>query len=343
MTTSTSNLSLAIVGCGAITEQFYLPALLRLRERFGNLFFVDPAVDRAQALADRVHGASAATDLDSVTGQIHAAVNATPHHLHQRLNLQLLEAGIPVLCEKPLAETSEQLEELLKAQQRAGVPVLVNNTRRLLPSYREVRRLVHSGEFGAVRRVFFHEGGEFSWPSVSGFYFDASISPKGVLLDRGAHVLDLVCWWLDGRPEVVSFRDDSFGGPEAVCQLEARLGEAAVDVRLSWLSKLANRFEVECEGGIIAGDIYDFFGVVVRRDGSAPVRRQLPSAQRAFMEFGLPLMENFLDVLAGDVPPLVDAAAVQPSIRLLDDCYARRERFSLPWYPMPERARERSA
>ncbi len=332
--TTASSPSLAVIGCGAIAEQFYVPALIKLRSRIGDLIFVDLSEERAGQLAAMVPNASVATDLAQVSGRIQGAINATPHHLHQKLNLQLLDAAVAVLCEKPVTETGEQLRELLAAMDRAGTPVLVNNTRRLLPSYAEVRKILASGEFGQAERVFFHEGGEFSWPSVSGFYFDAGISPKGVLLDRGAHVLDLACWWLDGKPKLKRFQDDSFGGPEAVCQVDAQLDQCTVDIRLSWLTKLANRFEVRCERGVIEGDIYDFFGIIVTPAGGSPKRRQLPSAQSAFMEFGLPLVENFLDVLAGRANPLVAAADVQPSIDLMDECYAQRERFQLPWYEL---------
>ncbi len=141
------------------------------------------------------------------------------------------------------------------------VTLAVNNTRRLFPPSRKVHELLSEGAIGAVRFLGYYDGAKYGWLSASGFAFGLRGTGKGVLLEAGAHVLDLVCWWLGHRPHVTAYVDDSFGGSEAVAKVSFTDGGARGEVHLSWLGKLRNGFRIEGEAGSIVGSVYDWHAV----------------------------------------------------------------------------------
>ncbi len=127
--------TIAIVGCGAIAESFYFPVFHRLKTPV-RLFLIDSDGGRAQRAAQQFEGARTGTDYHEILGSVNGAVIAVPHHLHYMMAKDLLEAGVPVLCEKPLAETAGDAQKLVELSGKHKVPLCVNNTRRLAPRVR---------------------------------------------------------------------------------------------------------------------------------------------------------------------------------------------------------------
>ncbi len=78
------------------------------------------------------------------------AIVATPNALHVPVSLDCVAKGIPVLVEKPVADTVEAARRLCEAAEKAGVPVLVGHHRRHHPIIRRARQLVRDGALGRV-------------------------------------------------------------------------------------------------------------------------------------------------------------------------------------------------
>ncbi len=324
--------AIAIIGCGAIAESFNLPALARHPAVLERSILVDRDAERARQLARQYGIARVVADYRDVLKDVDGAVIAVPHHLHHPIALECIRNDVHVLCEKPLAESACQVQEIIDEARKSGVAVLVNNTRRLYPSSTKVHQLIQEGHIGRPRYLEFYEGEEYDWPSASGFYFGSRGSARGVLLDKGAHVLDLVCWWLGGKPRLVSYEDDSLGGSEAVAKLSFEYGDCRCKVHLSWLSKLRNCFRIEGESGSIDGGIYDWRSVsIVSRTGRKTIIRT-DSECRTLSDFGKAIIDNFLGVISEGVQPVVSPRDVADSITLIEECYADRSRFEMPWY-----------
>ncbi len=323
--------AIALIGCGAISEALHLPGLLRHPEVRARLVLVDPAVERTAELAARCGIAEVHADYREVLDRIDGAVVAVPPHLHHPVALDCLERGVAVLCEKPLCEDARLAAELVETAERSDVALAVNQTRRLFPANREIRALLAAGALGRLTRIRYEMGEPFEWPAVSDSYFGAKGSGKGVLLDTGAHIVDLVSWWLGGKPELARYRDDSFGGTEAVAALELEHEGCRASIRLSWLSKLPNRYRIEGERGSIEGEVYEWSSFVRRSSDGRSRRVRTAERPRGFEEFGHRLIDNFVEVLASGAEPFVSGCDVLPSLEIIDACYARRERFELPW------------
>jgi len=322
---------IALVGCGAIAEAFYLPALRKRRDLVSSLTLVDKNRDRAEAVRNRLGAQDASGDHRSVLDRVDGAIIATPHHLHTPLTLEFVEHGVHVLCEKPLSETPEEVDQIVDAARRNGVEVAVNHTRRLFTSFQAVRRAIADGDVGELREIDYVLGEPFGWPAETNTYFGTEVGGKGVLFDTGAHIVDLVCWFLGGEPELVDYEDDSRGGTEAVARLELRRGAATARIHLSWLSKLRNTYRVVGTDGVLEGRVYEWSSYT-HIDGSGRARSIKTDQAREFTHFADKLLTNFTAVMAGDEPPIVSGRDVRPAIAVIDACYAHRSLIDAPWY-----------
>lgn len=324
---------LAIVGCGAIAETFFLPALAKQSGVIERLILVDVDQERVVSLAEifgvRYH---LADYHELLYEQLDGVIVATPHNLHYPITMDFLENGVHVLCEKPLAESSAQAKEMVNLARKNGVKLCVNNTRRLFPSSIKVKELITEGHLGDLISMEYYEGGAFSWPTTSGFYFNSKESPKGVLLDRGGHVLDLACWWLGEKPDLILSQNDSFGGPEAVTHIQYEHGGCQGKIKLSWLFKLGNVYRIEGTQGAIEGSIYERNTFTFTPKSSEPQKIKLKSVEKDFYDFGNTIISNFLKVISGEEEPLISGAEVLDSIKFIEESYNHASRFEMPWY-----------
>lgn len=324
---------IAIIGCGAITEMFYLPALAQYPSVLENLILVDRNEKRLQNLATEFKVRNCLVDYrDVLNERIDGVIIATPSHLHYPIAMDFLSKGVHVLCEKPLAESADKAREMVEQAQETGTTILTTYQRRLYASYLKVKELLTDGTLGEPLSIQYFEGEKFRWPTASGFYFNTKISSRGVLLDRGAHVLDLICWWLDEKPKLISSQNDSFGGREAVAYVRFEHKKCVGEVKLSLLGKLPCVFKIEGERGTVEGDIYDFQNLTLTTKSGHKKRIKLKSNEKVYTDFGYTMVTNFLDVISKGERPLISGADVLDSVEWIDECYETASRFEMSWY-----------
>lgn len=323
---------IAVIGCGAIARSAHVPALARHRDVLRHVILVDRHTDRARALAADFGITRTAEDYAGILGDVDGVVVTVPHHLHYGISMDCLRAGKHVLCEKPLAESPREAREMIAAADAAGVTLSVNHTRRLYPATRRIRELIKEGALGKLRRIQFFWGEKFDWPAASGFYFGVGGAPHGVMLDKGPHALDLVCSWLGGKPEVISSRDDSFGGGEAMISLTLERNGCTVDAQFSFLSRYPNSYTLVGDAGRIEGSLYEFRIFDLVSASGTRQRIKLDTPARSIDDFGSVMMDNFLAVIRGAERALVPAADILDSVVLIDECYTRRQRYDMPWH-----------
>lgn len=132
-----------------------------------------------------------------------AAINATPDGVHKATTMDLVAAGKPVLCEKPLALNHADALAMTEAAEAAGLVNMVNFTYRNAAAVQLARRLVEAGQIGEVRHVQAsylqswltgrHWG---DWRTEERWLWRLSSAhgSKGVLGDIGVHILDFVTY-----------------------------------------------------------------------------------------------------------------------------------------------------
>jgi predicted dehydrogenase/nucleoside-diphosphate-sugar epimerase len=333
-TTTMANTRLALIGCGAAAKRYYLPALTKHRDSIGALYLVDKNPEQAADLAQHLNGAITLTEYADCLSTVDGAIIVVPPVAHYRIASEFLSAGVHVLCEKPLAEKAQEVAALRAVADRTGACLCVNNTWRTFPSFRAAKDLIEAGRIGVVHSITFYEGKIFEWQGSTGFYVNPHVASKGVLQDLGAHYLDLVCWWLGAKPEVVRFQDDSFGGPESVADLEARTPTCDVRVFLNRLNALEGRFRIVGEKGTITGALYDWQKIQIE-DASGNLIQKVGPRYRTYPDLVHAIFENFLRVIQKREQPLVSGADVHPSIALIEEAYSKRTRTPMTGYPRP--------
>lgn len=320
------------MGCGAIAQSFHLPALASTPGVADRLIVVDRDPGRAEAAKREFRADRAATDHREILDEADGAIVAVPQEFHAAVAADFLRAGVPVLCEKPLASTLEEASSLVEEADAAGTVLAVNNNRRFFPAVRATREWIRSGRPGRIRRIEIRKGSRFNWPLAGGSTFGRGGTGKGVLQDLGAHALDMLCWWLGERPRITQYLDDAMGGSEAVARIEfAGDGYDGV-VQLSWLHRLSNTFRIEGDEETVAGGIRAWDAIQLTGRGRRPRKLKLRAEVPSFAEVKTHVIRNFLGAVRGECQPAVPAKEVLPSIAMIDECYGRRRRFPMPWF-----------
>ena len=145
------SLTLGIAGAGLIgrahIERMRRSAECRLAA------IADPGPEAA-AYAGSL-GVAHYADLDVMLAaeRLDGVIVATPNAAHAPNALSCIGRGLPVLIEKPLAESLANAERIVEAAERAGVPVLVGHHRRHNPILQQARDIVRRGEIGRIATV----------------------------------------------------------------------------------------------------------------------------------------------------------------------------------------------
>lgn len=137
-------LRIALVGAGLIGRQH----ARRIREHPGMelTHVVDPFLDPADA--DAFGPPAVSGDLERALAEVDGVVLATPNALHLEGALAAVGAGVPMLVEKPLADTVAAAEHIVAAAEAAAVPVLVGHHRRHSPLLARAAEVIASGAIG---------------------------------------------------------------------------------------------------------------------------------------------------------------------------------------------------
>ena len=151
----------ALVGAGHMMQVTHLPSLLQIA---GVTLVALAELDRARAekLAaayriPRIY--SGAQELAAHAEAIDCAVVVTRKEEHAAAIIPLLEAGVPVFTEKPLAGTRADAEQIHAASTRTGTPVMVGYMRQFDPAVQLAKQLLGEGKIGDVLFAQFHDFG----------------------------------------------------------------------------------------------------------------------------------------------------------------------------------------
>lgn len=117
-----------------------------------------------------------------------AALVATPDEYHAPLSIEALEAGLDVMCEKPMAPTLDAAIEMHHAAKRNGRLLMIHHQVRWNPSYRRAHHLIREGAIGKVRHIEL-DLHVFSGACLKGY---RSRLPQLMLQDLGIHHFDLM-------------------------------------------------------------------------------------------------------------------------------------------------------
>jgi predicted dehydrogenase len=135
-----------------------------------------------------------------VESDVDAIYVATPHTLHAENSILALNAGKPVLCEKPFAVNVKEAEAMVAASRANHVALMEGMWSRFLPTYQVIREVVASGELGELVAIYADHGQAL--PANPYYRLHAPELAGGALLDLGIYPISLTFMIL-GDPDSV--------------------------------------------------------------------------------------------------------------------------------------------
>jgi predicted dehydrogenase len=183
-------LRVGLIGSGFIARQKHLPAWKKLGRKAQVVALCDPQVAQAQELA-RVHG------IPKVYGDFQEMLQAerldavdicSPPRTHADLAVRSLEAGAHALIEKPMAISTEECDQIIRASKQTGRKICVAHSDLFYPSFLKAREMARQGAIGEFRgmRIFLSTPVDYITSKPDHW---AHRLPGGVIGETGPHVV----------------------------------------------------------------------------------------------------------------------------------------------------------
>ena len=155
------------------------------------------SAERAGAVAAKFGRARVFADYREMiaSGGLDAVVIAAPDDVHREMVLAAADAGLHILCEKPLANTLADAVEMQQRVEAAGVTNMVLFTWRWQPHWRYLKHLVDTGYVGRCLRARFAFIEGIAFNKGYKWRFDGRRG-SGVAGDLGSHMIDMAHWFL---------------------------------------------------------------------------------------------------------------------------------------------------
>lgn len=195
-----------VIGCGGIAFGKHLPALAKLAQ-VDIVALCDIEEDKAAKAAAEygAEGAKVYTDYrklleDKTIDVVHVC---TPNDSHAEISIAAMEAGKHVMCEKPMAKTSEEARQMVEAAKRTGKKLTIGYQNRFRADSMYLKQFCEDGGLGEIYYAKAHAIRRRAVPTW-GVFLDEEKQGGGPLIDIGTHALDLTLWMMNNyKPKTV--------------------------------------------------------------------------------------------------------------------------------------------
>jgi UDP-N-acetylglucosamine 3-dehydrogenase len=147
-------------------------------------------------------------DADSLFGAVDAVVVCSENSNHARDAIPALQAGVHVLCEKPISTTVDDARAIISASEGSGSQFRTAFPVRYLPSIARAKEIVRERSLGRILAVNGTNHGQIP----GGWFLDPELAGGGAVMDHTVHLADLLRWMLDVEVRSVYAEVDSFFG-----------------------------------------------------------------------------------------------------------------------------------
>jgi len=339
-------LKVGIIGAGGISEYAHIPGWKSLPEEVELVAICDVIPERAEraAEANSIPHAYGSEEEMLAHHKLDIVSVCAPNFAHRECTVMALEAGVNVLCEKPIAMNSGEAEEMIAAAKRAGKLLMVGQNHRFDPEAQAAKQFIKDGVLG---EVYYGEATNMRRRGIPGWgvFHIKKYSGGGPLIDIGVHSLDLVLW-LMGNPNPVAVsgvtyqkfgkREDvavTWGGEwnreefdvEDMALALIRLeNEASILLRVSWAANVEDDFQsirvLGTEGGLSHPPFTLFRELSGKLVDVSP--KWLPKVEDSHYEE----MRHFAAVVRGEKELIVQPWQSLQVQRILDAVYGSAEK-----------------
>ena len=198
-------LQVGVIGCGGIANQKHFPALTSQADKCEIVAFCDILIERAEEAAKKygIDGAKVYKDYNDLLSdpEIDVVHVCTPNVSHCPITVAAFGAGKHVLCEKPMAATTEDAKKMMDAWKKSGKKFTIGYQNRFRPDAQMLKRTCEEGKLGEVYFAKAHAVRRRAVPTW-GVFPDKSKQGGGPLIDIGTHALDITLWCMDNYKPV---------------------------------------------------------------------------------------------------------------------------------------------
>jgi predicted dehydrogenase len=228
-------------------------------------------------LAEQTGGAPYAS-LDELLSRadVDAIDICLPTHLHAPMAVKALDAGKHTLCEKPMAVTLAQADEMIAASKRGGVRLMVAHCIRFWPEYQILRDIVNGGSLGALKSLnLTRVSATPTWAS-NNWLMDEELSGSAAL-DLHIHDTDYALFLL-GQPDQVIARGTVQGRALSHISAMMRFGSVVVSLEGGWDFPASFPFKMAFRAVFERGAVaMDGGPLTVYETGKDPVQPEITS------------------------------------------------------------------
>lgn len=199
-----TKLKIGIIGCGGIANGKHMPGLAKL-DSVEMVAFCDLILTKAEKAAAEYGTADARVykDYRELLEQesLDVVHVCTPNSSHAEISIASLEAGLHVMCEKPMAKTAKEARAMVAAAERTGKKLTIGYQNRFRDDSLYLQEVCRNGDLGDVYLAKARAIRRRAVPTW-GVFLDAEKQGGGPLIDIGTHALDLTLWMMDNyRPK----------------------------------------------------------------------------------------------------------------------------------------------
>jgi predicted dehydrogenase len=329
-----------IVGCGAVANWAHAPAFKTIKDAT-MVACSDKDAERAKAFAQKWdiprHYSSYKKMIEEESLDVVSI--CTPNYTHKEVTLLALEAGINVLCEKPMAMNAGEAREMLEASRRSKGLLTIAHQHRFTREAQALKRFIEEGELG---EIYFVRSQALCRRSIPGWgeFHKKSKSAGGALIDNGVHIIDLSLW-LMGRAEpqaasgaiLTKFGNRSDVGMMASCKYDWRefdvedfacgfirfTNGAVMSVETAWAANIEEdvRLTQQLLGDKGGATLYPFRLFLERKGVLLDVTPRLSGEFNAYVAE----VERFIAAIRGEQDLLVKPEECYVVMQIIDALY----------------------
>ncbi|RDW16966.1 gfo/Idh/MocA family oxidoreductase [Oceanobacillus arenosus] len=325
-----TKLRVAVIGCGSIAKYRHLPEYA-LNPNVEIVAVCDLVEERAMATAEK-YQATAYTDYETLlkTEKLDAVSVCLPNYLHAPVSIAALNAGNHVLCEKPMATSIEEAEQMIEAANKNNKKLMIGHNQRFVPSHQKAKQLIEKGEVGKIYsfRTAFGHGGPEGW-SIDGkdsWFFNKDQAFIGAMGDLGVHKADLLRYILGeefvevGAFVETSAKENTNVDDNAVFILKSASGVIGT-LAASWAytAKEDNSTIIYGENATLRLEDHPDFSLIVQHKNGEVVKYELGGIQsnEAGGQTTTHVIEHFVDAILNNKEPLINGVEGKKSLEVI--------------------------
>ncbi|MCM3408525.1 Gfo/Idh/MocA family oxidoreductase [Metabacillus litoralis] len=324
-----SKIKVAVIGCGSIARRRHLVEYAN-NDNVEIIAVCDIVESRAVEMAEK-YEAQAFTQYEKVVqlAEVDVISVCLPNDLHAPVSIAALNAGKNVLCEKPMATSRKEAEEMIEAAEKNNKTLMIAHNQRFVSSHQKARQIIESGELGKIysfRTTFGHPGPErWSIDGRNSWFFDKERAFIGALGDLGVHKSDLIRYLLGDVAEVSAFvetsaKEDTLVDDNAIAILKMESGViGTLTASWSYVAGGDNSTVIYAENAVLRLEDDPDHSLIVQYNNGEVVKHQLDKIQTNDEggQTNTHVIDHFIDSILNKKAPLINGEEGKKSLEVI--------------------------